>query len=127
MHYTIKRLLSGDRDLVGHYVAARQRWASILESADSRSVDLLSRRLTDEQGWFEHNCGGRWEGQEVMVWSGFGHLYDRQIGFDRNRELVFRMFDAFMSSFCSVEVKWHAERAADSYHLNDLREEDAGE
>lgn len=124
MRHTIDRLLRGDPDVVNNYVAARERWTSILESPDAQSVDALSRRLTGEQMWFEHNCGGRWEGQEVMVWSGIGHLYDSRIGFDATREIVLRVFDAFMSSFCSIEVKWHAERAAESYRLSDLREEE---
>src|SRR3569832_998414 len=106
MHYTIDLLLRGDERVVTYYVAAQAHWEEILASDDARSVDTLAVRLTREQFWFEHHCGGRWQGQEVMAFAGIGHLYDQRIGFDISRNLVLRVFDAFMDSFCSLEVKW---------------------
>lgn len=127
MLYTIDLLLGGDERVVMYYVAAKSHWQNILASNDSKAVDTLALRLTQEQFWFENHCGGRWQGQEVMAFAGIGHLYDQSVGFDLNRDLVLRLFDAFMESFCSLEVKWHAQRAAESYRLKDLREEASDE
>ena len=82
MHYTIELLLRGDNQVVAYYVAALERWKEILASEDAASVETLATRLTSEQGWFETHCGGRWEGQEIMVFAGIGHLYDNRIGFE---------------------------------------------
>jgi hypothetical protein len=127
MRYTIDLLLRGDPRVVHYYAAARARWLEILATDDARSVEALAARLTGEPFWFEHHCGGRWQGQEIMAFSGIGHLYDPNIGFEASRDVVLRIFDAFMASFCSLEVKWHAERASEAYNLDDLREEEFDE
>jgi hypothetical protein len=70
--------------------------------------------------WFEANCGGRWVGQEVMVVSGLAGLYSSETGFDRNEKRARLLYDAFQSSYCSVEVKSIAEEVARSYDLLDI-------
>jgi len=62
-----------------------------------------------------------------MAISGIGHLYDPNIGFEQSGDVALRVFDAFMASFCSIEVKWHARRASEVYFLSDLRQEESDE
>lgn len=119
MHYTIERLMNGDDDVTGQFVAAKDRWENILSNLETDSVDALAKRISVEQSWFEANCGGRWEGQEVMAWSAFGSLYKTALGFDENATVVSKLAEAFEKSMCSIEVKGHARNAAKSYRFED--------
>jgi len=124
MHYTIERLLNGDPDVVRHYQIARDKWRELFETQRDASVEEWAQWITDEQiAFFEHSCGGRWPGQEVMAWSGFGALYSTEAGFDTNRRLAEKLAEAFGRSMVSIEVKGHARSAAASYGV--VEEEDA--
>lgn len=110
--------MHGDDSVVGYFVAAKERWAKILKDVNDVSVQTLSKRLTDEQMWFEHHCGGRWDGQEVMAWTAFASLYTTEAGFEDNAGAASKLARAFDASMCSIEVKGLAERAAKSYGVD---------
>jgi hypothetical protein len=118
MHYTIERLLQGDEDLAEQFVKAKVRWTGVLGDLDSVPVDALAKRISAEQTWFEINCGGRYEGQEVMAWSAFAILYSTDAGFDGREKEAKKLLAAFLASPCSLEVHGHARSAAASYGVN---------
>lgn len=117
MHSTIEALVNGDRSVVQHYARAKQLWDEILASPDAANVDALSQRLSSAQFRFENECGGRWVGQEIMVIVGIAQFYSTVAGFDGNVKRARLVYDALRASHCSMEVKGHAERVAESYSL----------
>lgn len=123
MILTIEMLLQGDAQILGFYGSAQIRWKHILNSDDADELETLAVRLASEQSWFEADCGGRWAGKEIMVATGFGHLYRELIGFCGNEELVLRLRDAFMQSNCSSEVKYYTERVAALYSIDRLQDD----
>lgn len=120
MHRTIEKLMANEEPVGEYFVAAKQKWADMLADITEVSVAELADRLTSEQSWFERHCGGRWDGYEVMVWSGFGSIYDVTLGYERDglgRAEAVKLAEAFASCMCSVEIKGIARDVAASYHL----------
>lgn len=115
MHDTIERLINGDKSVVDNFVEAKARWSRILVNVRTEDVKDLAARITTEQSWFERHCGGRWPGQEVMVWAAFASLYTTAGGFEENAESAKKLAKAFAASMCSLEVKSGARAAAESY------------
>jgi hypothetical protein len=115
MQYTVERLVHGDEQLIEYYREAVKRWGEIWSRPESRDLVRLATSLSDEQFWFEQNCGGRWIGQEIMVVSGFGSLYTTAAGFDQNAERARRLYNAFQRGYCSIEIKAIAREVATSY------------
>ena len=118
MHDSIEKLMAGDQAVAGYYEAAHTHWQTLLRDIDSVSVEDLAARLSSAQSWFERHCGGRWLGQEVMVWTAFATMYSTQSGWDGNEARGVKLAQAFAASMCSVEVKGGARRAAKSYYLD---------
>lgn len=119
MHYSIEKLIIGDSNIVGYFAAASTRWKSILASPDANSVSTLASRLGSEQSSFEHECGGRWIGQEIMVLVGIAQFYTTAEGFGDDEERAKLVYEALRASYCSIEVKGHADIVARSYYLVD--------
>lgn len=119
MHHTIDLLLKQDENVLEYYQTALDKWKEILESSDALSVEALAQRLFAEQLWFEHNCGTRWVGQEIMVITGISQFYDLSKGFEDNLDKAILVYKAFMASYCSIEVKGVAKDVARSYYLLD--------
>lgn len=117
MHYSVEMLVRGQDKIVKYYEEAAKHWREIWAREDALDLAKLAKMLTSEQMWFEDNCGGRWVGQEVMVVSGLVGLYSTEVGFDGNLEKAHLLYDAFQTSFCSIEVKSIAEEVARSYDL----------
>ena len=117
MHNTIELLLSGDSDVLEYYTNAKERWKKILSENEGSTSDELAKVLTREQIWFEHNCGTRWVGQEIMAVTGIAQFYSTQRGFDDKRELALHIYESFMKSYCSLEVKGLASDVAKDYYL----------
>lgn len=116
VHYTIEYLLDGNPDVVGYYAKANDKWPELFVSMKNDDVSKWAKWLSDAQLiFFEPKCGGRLLGQEVMAWSGFGHLYSTQSGFEENRVQAEKLREAFKQSWVSLEVKGMAEDAAASY------------
>jgi hypothetical protein len=75
MHYTVEQLLQGDSEVARYYQVAKQKWDEFFETHCDLDVTEWTKWLHDQQiRFFEHKCGGRSLGQEVMAWSGFGAL-----------------------------------------------------
>ena len=117
MHYTVEHLVSGDENIVIHYRNAVAHWKEIWNQPEAKDVASLASLLSNEQSWFEHHCGGRWIGQEIMVVSGIGMLYTTKDGFGRDAVKARMLYDAFQQSYCSIEVKATARDVAVSYGL----------
>ncbi len=116
MHYTLEKLLNGNSELISCYQAAKQKWDELFVERRNGSVSEWAEWLEGNQiSFFEHQCGGRCFGQEVMAWSGFGALYSTQNGFGNNQPLAEKLAEAFKESGCSVEVISMARNAAASY------------
>lgn len=118
MHYTIEKLMFSTEPIQQYFVAARDKWKELLDRHKDSSVEELAEAITHAQSWFEHNCGSRWPGQEVMVWSAFGYLYTTVSGFEGKEPLAEKVARAFEASMCSAEVKSHARDAVESYGVD---------
>jgi hypothetical protein len=123
MRYTIERLLNGDTNIVAHFQMAKKKWNELLDTKPSAPIAEWADWLSAKQiSFFEHQCGGRWPGQEIMEWSGFATLYGA--GFtNENRKLAKKLEKAFAASSCSIEVKGGA-RIAAQFYLDDEEEDD---
>lgn len=117
MNYTIERLIDGDQNVFTFYKNAKERWNKILLGNANSNSDELAKVLSSEQFWFEENCGSRWVGQEIMVVTGIAQFYTTARGFDSNRDKALLIYEAFMKSYCSLEVKGVAEDVARNYYL----------
>jgi hypothetical protein len=117
MHYTIELLIQGNQQIIVYYNKAKEKWNEILKEYDINNIDEFSKKLNISQLWFEHNCGGRWVGQEIMVVSGICQFYTTQNGFGESKKSAIRIYKAFMMSYCSIEVKGIADEIAKSYYL----------
>jgi hypothetical protein len=118
--YTLNALINNQgSSLQVNYNQALTLWDSIWNDPKSETVEGLSEILTSKQLTFENNCGGRYVGQEVMVWSGFASLYDPISGYQEgNEDKSRRLYEAFKESYCSGEVISEARKAAKSYYLD---------
>lgn len=119
MHYTIEHLLAGDDGICQYYANARSHWEMLLQEHARANSDELAKVLTKEQFWFEEHCGSRWIGQEIMVVTGIAQFYTTTTGFGDNKSKAMLVYEAFMKSYCSLEVKGLAEDVARSYYLEE--------
>lgn len=62
MYYTQKELMIKNSKVVKYYQNAKEIWKEI----DIDDVNF-SKVLTEKQSEFEHNCGDRGLGQEIMA------------------------------------------------------------
>jgi hypothetical protein len=128
MQYTIEALIQKNRDVVQWYINALDIWADIfrkIDPADEANIEILAKELSNRQLEFEHKCGTRWVGQEIMVITGIAQFYTTNFGFgvgykekyDKRKEKATNIYKAFKRSYCSVEVKFHADDIARNYDL----------
>ena len=119
-HLIIRELLDGNNKIVDYFITAGDKWSEVIGTSDIDDVSALADWCSDNQLWFEQNCGGRWLGQEVMVTAGIAGFYDPSGGFDdESCRNALNVYHALKESRCSVEVKYHAEDIAKSYSLID--------
>jgi hypothetical protein len=126
MHYTIQKLIEGNTEVVNYYKRAKEIWDEINQKIDIKNEsniktlaqDLTHRQIVD----FEHDCGGRNIGQEIMAWYGIAQYYTVEDGFgsepDRLQSAK-NVYEAFQRSSCSLEVKSAANDAAKFYDLEE--------
>jgi len=117
MKFTINHLLNKNQKIFEYYQTAKTHWKEILDDIGFDNVDELAKRLFTDQLWFEHNCGGRTLGQEVMAISGIAQFYDIYVGFEDTFKKAQYVYEAFASSFCSLEVKYYARETAVEYDI----------
>lgn len=114
MQYTIEKILNGET-VVDYYQKALKKWHEILSSINPTDSSAIADKSHSNQLWFEHNCGGRWIGQEVMVWSGICQYYSTSEGFGNNFEKAKAMYNGLINSMCSIEIHGHAREVAKLY------------
>ena len=114
MHYTIEALVTGE-DAYAWYRDAIQHWQEVLSGIDPTDAKAIAVLASNEQMWFEHSCGGRFIGQEVMVVSGIGQYYRTLDGFADRLEQARAMYNGLSKSACSTEIHHHADEMARSY------------
>jgi len=119
---TLEALIQGKADIVEYYNNGTLLWQQIKESVEFNDVNTLAQELTNRQIQFEVQCGGRWLGQEIMAIIGIGQFYSSEIGFDATFEDALKVMNAFAQSYCSIEVKWQAEKTAKIFSLTENNE-----
>lgn len=117
MHNTIEMLIKGEKPVEEYYRRAMRLWQGLLK--DDPSHAELAERIGSAQMAFERECGGRWEGQEVMAVVGIAQFYSTLDGFNDRAMKAKAVYDALLASNCSIEVHGHARRVAESYYLQD--------
>ncbi|OXX63860.1 hypothetical protein [Vibrio sp. V15_P4S5T153] len=117
MYFTNEMLINGNGNVLYFYRTARERWEQLLNEVGFTNPVELASRLTNEQFWFEHYCGGKAIGQEVMVTTGLTMFYSTQTGYGEYVNHAYFIYQAFMQSYCSVEVKSMAQKLAQDYGL----------
>jgi hypothetical protein len=123
MHYTVEKLVEGDAEIVDCYKKAGDAWTHFFSENHDAGVEEWAKWIGAKQiPFFEHQCGGRSVGQEVMAWSAFGSLYSTMIGFEGKEEMAVKLVKAAAKTSCSLEVKSHFRDAALSYGMNDHAE-----
>ena len=115
MVFTIEQIMKGNQQVIDWYQTATQKWDAILKSTGTTNVTQLAKELGSKQLSFEHDCGGRSIGQEIMVIAGIARFYRITVGFEGNKQAVKNIVDAFEQSMCSIEVKGCAKEIAHHY------------
>lgn len=118
MRYTIEKLISADTDILSYYKKALELWDTILEPKPDYLE--LSKVLPAKQFAFEHQCGGRWIGQEIMVITGITQFYKIEDGFGERKDSAILVYKAISNSYCSMEVKSVTEQVAKYYFLTEV-------
>ncbi|PEF30379.1 hypothetical protein CON39_11960 [Bacillus thuringiensis] len=114
---TVTALLDGKEGILACYQEAKQIWEKIWADPKSETVEGLSDLIFFHQSTFEHSCGGRYLGQEVMVLSSFMMFYDIGAGFEGNEEKVERLKEAFNKAHVSFEIESMAQKFAKYLYL----------
>lgn len=114
MRQTIEALLTG-QPVAQWYQAANERWESVLSELDPTNAEAIAKAATSEQMWFEHNCGERWLGQEIMVVAAIGRYFTESTGFDDNVDRAKVMYQGLLDSECSIEIHAYAREMAKIY------------
>lgn len=124
---TLEKLIAGDSEIIEAYQKVKAKWSEILQDFDFESKDAVEKMAELVSFWqipMEHIAGERWLGQEIMVIVGIGQFYSTKIGFDANIKEVLTVYNGFLTSMCSLEVKYHAETIGRLYNINDYSEDD---
>ena len=111
MSYNIYEELINPESKIAHYFAnAEVIWKNIHSNQDN--LDTVVRA---EQLEFEHDCGDRGLGAEIMVWSGIMREMHQT---PPNIESAKKVYDALAKHNCSIEVKVCAKDVAKVYGLD---------
>lgn len=117
MHYTIERLVQGDRAISDYWARAVDLWRVLREENKDSSLEDFGRKIHAAQSSFEQNCGGRWIGQEIMGWAAVAQFYQSADTFGDREDEAVRVVRAFRASWCSSEAKAWLNRAVADYDL----------
>jgi|SRR5690554_6053530 len=123
---TLEKLINGDPEIVDAYKRVKDKWDEILKDFNWEAENVIERMAELVTRWqipMEHIAGERWLGQEIMVIVGIGQFYSSEIGFDGHIKEVKTVYNGFLTSMCSLEVKYHAETIGALYGVNDYDEE----
>lgn len=124
---TLEKLIKGHQEILSAYQHVKEKWDEILtdfDFKDENAVEKMAELVATHQLGFEHVAGERWLGQEIMVIVGIGQFYSSEIGFDASLKEAKTIYNGFLTSMCSLEVKSHAETIGSLYRIKDYLEED---
>lgn len=119
MSITFKLLKRNDPDIMNFYSKAYELWREILDGYNGDSTKL-AEVLGNKQLQFEwivqdNTQYDRWDGQEIMVFSGLSFYLDDET--QENERLAKSVSEAFEMSYCSLEVKGLAKRVSKLFYL----------
>lgn len=119
MSITFKLLKRNDPVIMDLYSKAYNLWREILNGYEGDSTklakDLGNKQLQFERIIQESNKYDRWDGQEIMVFSGLSFYLDQES--EENERLAQSISEAFEMSYCSLEVKGLAKRISKLFYL----------
>lgn len=119
---TLEKLIKGDIEILDAYKRVKEKWDEILKDFDwdaENAVEKIAELVSFYQIPMEHIAGERWLGQEIMVIVGIGQFYSSEVGFEANLKEAKTIYNGFLTSMCSLEVKYHAENVGIMYGIND--------
>lgn len=119
VHYSLDALIHNEHrdELIQFYSNATDIWNRLRLNPQYQDIDWLSNELRFKQREFEQKCGGKTLGQEIMVAVGIVQFYRVQDGFGTRIKSALHVYNAIKNSSCSLEVKGHNKRIAESYGL----------
>jgi len=118
----IEHLIKGDKKITDRFVNAQNKWNQILKDFDwdsPNALAVMTEIVYKQQIPFELLVGDRWLGQEIMVVVGIGQFYSVNEGFGENLKRAKLIREAFLLSYCSLEVKYYARQIENLYDLED--------
>lgn len=80
----LEQLIGGNAEVVRWFQNARQLWEEIDQDVGQGDPAALQQAMHDRLWRFEHECGGRDLGQEVMAYVGVGRFHSTAGGFEDN-------------------------------------------
>lgn len=125
---TLEKLINGDADIVGAYKRVKRKWDEILKDFNwdaENAIEVMAQLVTQYQIPIEHIAGERWLGQEIMVIVGIGQFYSSELGLEANIKEAKIVYNGFLTSMCSLEVKYHAENVGNIYGINEYSDDDS--
>ncbi|WP_089606278.1 hypothetical protein [Acinetobacter piscicola] len=119
MSLTFKLLKCNDPEVLRYYAEANKIWEQLLEDYKGDSIKL-AHQLEIKQLKFEYIVQdngkySRWDGQEIMVFSGLSYFLDDES--ERGFKLAASIAEAFEISYCSLEIKSLAKRVSKLFYL----------
>jgi len=118
---TLEKLIQGDSKVLETYKFIKEKWDEILLDFDwdsENAVESMGQLVTNWQSTMERIAGDKWLGREIMVIVGIGKFYYSEIGFDAHEKEVQIIYNGFLNSKCSVEVKMLTEKVGKLYRIN---------
>lgn len=122
----LEKLIEGDREIISQIERVKIEWNNLLINFnwnDENAVNTMATIVSQEQLSMEYNVGERWLGQEIMVFVGIAQFYSTKIGFEENYKKAKIVYDGFLRSMCSLEVKSNARTIGNIYGLTKSNED----
>lgn len=82
-----------------------KKWDRLMSHPKARDAESLAQLLSENKGWFEEQTEEGCVPKRGMVITGIAQFCHWQGGFAGTQVQAWRVFDAFMMSDCSWEVK----------------------
>jgi hypothetical protein len=113
MEETIGLIFKKDEKIIKYMANACAKWDKYLNN-ESPNIESICKFISKTHLDFEHDCGGRDIGQELMVLAIFFKIYSKDKGLSedkRDQAWIYR--EAFSKSSFSIEGKAKMNRLAD--------------
>jgi hypothetical protein len=117
--FTIIELLKNNNLINDYYITALKIWDIIILEMEMNPFEEHSKLIASHQSEFELNCGGKDLGKEIMAITAIARFYSSEIGFEHCIEEVYNLRKLMLASNCSLDVKWHLEKAYYNFGFNE--------